>query len=562
VPTGSGLARRLECSGAPLGFAVLLVALAASPGFIDPFTSLKWYALEAVAAGWLLSERLLCRGRGLPSFVRRTWIGWAVLAAWVALGALRHGPAWAVAPLVARASFVALTVASYWLSRRTALGLGALRGSVAAAAAVVVTLGLLQMTGLRPLPWLTGGDQRSATFGNVNMAAQFVGLALVVLLSGLPGPAKAMHRRLAELLGGASLAYVFLAGTRSVGVALMAALAVVALVGRLRVRPLARMGAVAAALVFVLLQLDSGPLGPAAQASKGTSARLRLAVWSDTLDLVRDHPLGVGAGNFERAFIPYALSGRSRPGEHLVFRSPHNDYLRLLAEEGIAGAIVLLALLLLLLRDLHRSPTIGSWRSDAGAVLASCGAFLAVEAFLQFPFEMAFPGLLAAVLLGLAFAAVEASPQPEPPAARALSSSWPWNVVSIALALAIVAGLVRLATAEVLSATRREDPTALERACSLDPRRVEACVQAAWLRSRAGDHPAAQRLLEDVLAHSPDYFPAIKLLAEDLLSAGDGEAGCRYVRAYAALLGGASSLPPRVVDACLRSSSSDGGGGS
>ncbi len=559
MPTGSGLARRLGCSGAPLGFALLLVALAASPGFTDPFTSLKWYALEAVAAGWLLSERLLCRGRGLPSFVRRTWIGWVVLAVWVALGALRHGPAWAVAPLVARASFVALTVASYWFFRRTALGLGGLRGSVAAAAAVVVTLGLMQMAGLRPLPWLTGGDQRSATFGNVNMAAQFVGLAVVVLLSGLPGLAKATHRHLAELLGGASLAYVFLAGTRSVGVALAAALAVLAVVRRLRGRPLARMGGLA--LVFVLLRLDSGPLGPAAQASKGVSARLRLAVWSDTIDLVRDRPLGIGAGNFEHAFIPYALAGRSRPGEQLVFRSPHNDYLRLLAEEGIPGGLLLLSLLVLLVRELHRSPTIRAWRSDSGALLASSGAFLAVEAFFQFPFEMAVPAMLAAVLLGLAFAAVDASPQPEPRATRGPSPPWPSNAVSIALAIAIVAGLVRLATADVLSAAGREDLAALESGCSLDPRRVEACVQAAWLRSRAGDHLAAQSLLASVLQRSPYYFPAIKLMAEDLLSAGDREAGCRYARAYAALLGEASSLPPSVGEACLPSGSSDGGGG-
>ena len=60
--TSVGWARRLACSGAPLGLAVVLVAFAASPGFIDPFTSVKWYALEAVAAGWLVSEQLLCRG--------------------------------------------------------------------------------------------------------------------------------------------------------------------------------------------------------------------------------------------------------------------------------------------------------------------------------------------------------------------------------------------------------------------------------------------------------------------------------------------------------------------
>jgi O-antigen ligase len=542
---------RLACAEAFLVLAVLLVALGASPAFIDEYTSVKWYALEAVAAAWLVCERLMCGGRGLPAFVRRTWALWAVLAGWVVVGSLRHGAAWAMAPLLARAAFVALALASYWSFRRTGLRLGPLRGAVATAAAVVVALGLLQMAGLRPLPWLTGGDQRSATLGNVNMAAQLVGLALVVLVSGLPGPERTARSRLAALLGGASLAYLFLSGTRSVAVALAAALAVLALVRRLPLGALARMGALAAALVLGLLPLDPGPLAPQARASKEMSARLRLAVWSDTLGLVRDHPLGVGAGNFESAFIPYALAGRSRPGEALVFRSPHNEYLRLLAEEGVPGGIVLSALLLLLVREVNRSPTVRAWRSDAGAILASCGAFLAVEAFFQFPFEMAFPSLLAAVLLGLALAATDAPPEEAgAPVVHETPSSRLWHTLALALAAGIALGTVRLGLAEALFVTRGDDPAALERACSLDPRRVEACVQAAWLRSRAGDHPAAQGLLEGVLSLSPHYFPATKLLAEDRLIAGDREVGCRYARGYDASFGGTSSLREFVAQQC------------
>ena len=129
---------------------------------------------------------------------------------------------------------------------------------------------------------------------------------------------------------------------------------------------------------------------------------MRLAVWSDTLRLVRDRPLGVGAGNFEQAFIPYALGGGTRPDEALVFRSPHNEYLRVLAEEGLVTSALLAALLLGLARALSRSPTVASWRSPPGRLLASALVFLAIEAFFQFPFEMAFPSLTAAVALGLA----------------------------------------------------------------------------------------------------------------------------------------------------------------
>lgn len=178
------------------------------------------------------------------------------------------------------------------------------------------------------------------------MAAQYVGLALVVLLAGPTGDAGRMRRpaRAAkDFLVAAALAYLWLAGTRSVGLALAAAIVVLVLAGRPTAARLPRMGAEAGLLAWFVLALAPTPaesLEPSARESKRASAEWRLAVWSDTLDLIRDHPLGVGAGNFEHAFIPYALTDRSRPGEVTVFHSPHNDYLRLVAEEGIGGSLL------------------------------------------------------------------------------------------------------------------------------------------------------------------------------------------------------------------------------
>jgi hypothetical protein len=378
-----------------------------------------------------------------------------------------------------------------------------------------------------------------------------VGLALVVVVAGARDSGEALAGRASrEVLALAGLGYVALAGTRSVALALAAAFVVLGVLRPSR-RAFARLGAalLVTAAVFLAPPLPRGgePQGVAA-ASKAASARWRLAVWRDTLDLVRDHPLGVGAGNFEHAFMPYAFSGRSRPGEGLVFRSPHNDYLRLAAEEGVPGTILVLTLVLLLVRDLHRSPAIAGWRSDVGVLLAASGAFLSVEAFFQFPFEMAPTAFVVAALLGLAFAA--ADPQGEASGAGPRLGAWAAGAVSVALAAALLVGMLRLATAERLSATHRQDAAALEHACALDPRRVEACVQAAWLRSRAGDHVAARTLLHDVLSRAPAYLPAIKLLAEDLLSTGDREEGCRRVREYDALLREAATLPPLGGQAC------------
>ena len=153
-------------------------------------------------------------------------------------------------------------------------------------------------------------------------------------------------------------------------------------------------------------------MGPARGARSGGSpparpaaCELRLALWSDSLRLVRDHPLGVGAGDFEHAFVPYQARGRLEPQETVVFRSPHNEYLRFLAEDGAP------------VRGRGRAPLRAArgaeWRR-AGAVPRRCarwsragGAFLAVEALFQFPLGLAFGALAAAITVGAALAAVE-----------------------------------------------------------------------------------------------------------------------------------------------------------
>jgi hypothetical protein len=306
-------------------------------------------------------------------------------------------------------------------------------------------------------------------------------------------------------------------------------------------------------LLIAALPSATAPLASSLPQSKRASATWRIAVWSDTLRLIRDHPAGVGSGNFENAFIPYALAGRSKPGETTVFRSPHNDYLRLVSEEGVGCALLLLALLAVLARELQRSPAVGRWRSGPGSLLASAGAFLLVECFFQFPFELACPSLLAAVLLGLALACTETSTDPASASLAGTSragSRLAGDAATVLLALTIGVGLARAAGAERLAAGSAGDVAALERACALDPRRLATCVEAAWLRSRSGDHAAARRGLDAVLTRSPWYFPAIKLLGEDFLAAGERAAGCRHLRRYDALFGGRSSAHQRIREFC------------
>jgi hypothetical protein len=533
------------------------VPLCASPYFWDQFATVKWYVLEALAAAWFLTEVWRCGSCGWPAFVRERWPACLILGVLMLLGSLRSGVAWAGPPLLDRISFVLLSLAAYWYFRRNQGWTGAITLACGAATTLVVVVVLAQVLGWQPLSSLRAGDQRSAFFGNVNIAAQYLGFAVILLLAG---PAEESRSRaseaLREALATASLVCIYFLCCRSVLLALGGALIVLLATGRRSAASLARMlGAAAAAIVFLLY---FGPLlgrrsallhllSPEVLAQKAGTAETRLAVWKGTAALIRDHPLGVGAGNFADAFIPYQLGLATIPGEAVLFRTPHNEYLRAFAEEGVLFGVIAAVLLVSLLRKLHTSPRIARWRSGPGALLGAGIIVLAVEAFLQFPLGTAFGCLMAAVLLGLALAALELAPSSTEAAAP---SRGLWRGLGTLIAGATFVLLGRSVASELLFVNRRGDVAAQETACRLDPRNLPACVTAAWLRARAGDPGEARALLLRVLKSSPYYHPAIRLLGEEALASGDREGGCLYFWVYDQLFRERSAVHGRVAALC------------
>jgi O-antigen ligase len=74
-----------------------------------------------------------------------------------------------------------------------------------------------------------------------------------------------------------------------------------------------------------------------------TSTGLRLEFYRNTLAIIREHPLlGVGTGGF-----PKAYADRVQAAEADLTRNPHNEYLHIAAQTGLAGLAALLWLFLL-----------------------------------------------------------------------------------------------------------------------------------------------------------------------------------------------------------------------
>lgn len=115
----------------------------------------------------------------------------------------------------------------------------------------------------------------------------------------------------------------------------------------------------------------------------------RHALWNTTLRLVDRHPtLGVGAGNWKVCY-PEASTRDLFSADVLdfTFVRPHNDYLRVLAETGCVGfVLLLLSLASPIARALGRTRRTLRAERVTGTALAYTAALL-VAAWIDFPFD-------------------------------------------------------------------------------------------------------------------------------------------------------------------------------
>ena len=134
---------------------------------------------------------------------------------------------------------------------------------------------------------------------------------------------------------------IILTRSRGAFLGLIAGVVVAALLCRSSIAPKILAGLVVAALGWFYITnpafWERASTITAEEEQRDASAESRLVIWQSTLELISDHPLGVGAGNFFQSI--------GQVDERFVDRDTHNTFLRCGAELGIQGIAVFLALI-------------------------------------------------------------------------------------------------------------------------------------------------------------------------------------------------------------------------
>ncbi len=132
-----------------------------------------------------------------------------------------------------------------------------------------------------------------------------------------------------------------------------------------------------------------------------TSYANRKYAWLDTLEMAKHNfILGSAPGTYKYAFTRY-----QRPGYFVQVNHAHNDYLQTLAEYGIIGLMIVMAMIVIVSRTAGRMMGALKDRDDLACISGIFGAFIAicVHSFVDFNMHIPANAILLTVLVGILF---------------------------------------------------------------------------------------------------------------------------------------------------------------
>ena len=238
--------------------------------------------------------------------------------------------------------------------------------TLSAAAVIVSIIGLLQY--FFQIDWFLQLAMPASTFGNKNMAAQFIGLCFPVVIMAFINANKSRTMWISALVLALVTVYLFHTRTKAAWIAILAQVFILALFflhnrlahkGKVGLWNLQKTIAGISTAVVVLLLVNLGPTGwqwqlgdvwrqfekvvsptkvPLDDVSRNfssemertsedyttSSTRARLLIWRNTIDLIKTHPIrGVGLNNFGVEYPRITIDSK-RDSLLMLYHGPRN----------------------------------------------------------------------------------------------------------------------------------------------------------------------------------------------------------------------------------------------
>jgi Tfp pilus assembly protein PilF/O-antigen ligase len=283
------------------------------------------------------------------------------------------------------------------------------------------------------LSWVPQVAPPAATFANKNMVAHFMVLTFPLAVGFILNSKRPIWASISGIASCLMIVFILYTKTRAAWVALtVEILFLFILLARERIRNKevpywSRKKSLAVGLTCVVLfvMMNLGPKGfkwrvgeivehitttmrykLESPERQHESAALRIAVWRNTVEMIKDHPwIGLGLGN-HKLFYPLYHDKKIKDTVFSIrsqLRRVHNDFLQTFAELGVIGMLLLAWIgfvclrIILILTSSQYSSDVRFW--TIGITLGIVG--LLVNAFFSFPFRRAIPPFSSMILIGI-----------------------------------------------------------------------------------------------------------------------------------------------------------------
>lgn len=504
-----------------LPWGIFFLAVIWVPGAWMPYQSGKWLGLAFLAlfsfATWAFRREIV-----VPNFHRWEVLGFVALLVSL-LGSMFWFHGWYVdLSLLDRWSFFLLVFFS-WLSFRAGLQWRDFFFPLVAAVAVVSVYGLYQLYEVG-FPGDMPYTQVGSLFGHSNNAAQFVGMGILLLWACAEG--RRFPALSASIVG---LAYLYLSRGRSALLAFGLAGMIAIFLNRKRVPwKLVGLGSLVFAVLSIGIQVEKGfSFADIVQAKifqeKPSMVTYRADVWKQTLEMIWVRPFGVGVDKFSYRFVPFHQRGKTVSTDHIAL-SPHNEFLRYPAEDGIPLSILFLVVAFyVVVRWIRSTP------EEERRPFYPFFVFFGFEAFFQFPFQNPVPTYFTAIFVGWM-----------------LFRSWQAKVVLQRFPVAPLFVLVFLVLFSKVAVSRKFETSGstawAQISCRWVPSNWQACLNYSRLLMNQGQLPEARTVIEGVLKRDPANFTATRHLAVVAFRQGRLLEGCFHSWSYDFVFGGKSDI--------------------
>lgn len=515
-------------------FGLAIIPFAHGLSFPEAAFTPKWAATYGLAVAAALLW--LIHGSRSTQFFRKSQVAAGlILLAWLIVSIWRHGTPLTESSLLERAAFCLLFLYFLDVAKRNLVSVRmfmcftVLVAVIACLDAVVSYIPYYVSTTSPSFELIMG------RFGNVNMFAQFLGLAAPFAFALLLNETS-WRKYAAGLASVFLLILIYYTACRSIYIATLSVGAMYLIGSSWRQRGELFLVALCAFVAVVIFK-HTVEKKTYAFYPKPTSSASRLEVLKETMELVRKNPAGIGAGGFEFSFIPFEIENSNPPNEQQIMKTPHNSFLHIASEQGVAYLVLLLGLAVGLLWPARRWLLGEEGKPFLGAFIVTL-----VEALFQFPMENAYPTFLLSFIL--AFTIAKTTPTP----AAQLPRFSPVLVVILGIYLSVFSWKsVRSRYLEGLSVSNADLASI---ACEQDPNNWRACLRAADFFAATGQKDEARSRVAEELRKRPFSYPAIRSWANMQLVQGDEFGACLAFLVYDSIFRGESSVSPLVNQVC------------